>query len=54
MKKETKKFTPSTKYKMDKEELKMHLHLQRKGASVSKDKSKYQRKPKHVKREYFD
>lgn len=36
---------------MDKEELEMHLHLKRKGASITKDKSKYHRKPKHVKSE---
>lgn len=35
---------------MDDEELEMHLHLQRKGAYIGKDNSKYKRKEKHPKR----
>lgn len=52
-KKETLRFTPSRKYKMDDDELKMHLHLQRKGAAVHKNDKKYKRKPKHAKRDKF-
>jgi len=38
------------KYKMDADEVRMHLHLKRKGASATRDESKYRRKPKHAKR----
>lgn len=36
-----------TKYKMSPEELKIHLHIQRKGGVTFNDKSKFKRKPKH-------
>lgn len=53
MKQQKQKMTikPSSKYKMSKEELKMHLHLQRKGGHIGQDKSKYKRNKKH-KRNY--
>ena len=49
MKRETLTFKPNYKYKMDSEELQQHLHAMRTGAAIHKDKSKYQRKPKHSK-----
>lgn len=39
------------KYKMDKDELEMFLHMKRKGSNVTRDKSKFSRKEKH-KRKY--
>lgn len=37
------------KYKMNEDEVQMHLHLKRKGASTTRDNAKYRRKPKHTK-----
>lgn len=42
------KFKPSTKYRIqDPEEMMMFLHIKRKGASCTKNKKQYNRKPKH-------
>ena len=51
-KRETLTFKPSYKYKMDKEELQNHLHAMRTGAAVHKDKSKYNRRDKHIKKTF--
>lgn len=37
------------KYKMDKDEVQMLLHLRRKGSYLGKDKTKFSRKQKHSK-----
>ena len=41
--------TPSRKSKMSQEELENHLHLRRKGASVTKNGKQYKRREKHKK-----
>lgn len=42
------KFKPSTKYQIqDAEEMMLFLHMKRKGASYTKNKKQYNRKPKH-------
>lgn len=41
------KFKPTNKYKMNQEEIQMHLHLKRKGASTTKNGKAYNRKEKH-------
>lgn len=41
------KFKPSNKYKMNQDEIQMHLHLKRKGSSTTKNGKAYNRKEKH-------
>lgn len=47
-------FKPSLKYKMDDDEIQMHLHLKRKGSNLSKNKKKYSRRNKHNKFDYLN
>lgn len=41
-----------TKHKMSKEELAIHIHVQRKGGVAFRSKKDYRRKPKHRKGMY--